>query len=253
VHPHTLGSALSLGSDLFNDVKTLVPGLTRKDVGFAETARAPLTAHWHAYVGYRLDDITADPPAALARSTAPVPLAPGIESAVRAGVEYSTLDTRILPTRGTNIGASIDYADPHLGSDIELARMSAWASTHQPLGPFILHAGGTASALSSPGAIPLTERLYLDGSSQLRGFAPGSIGPVGGGTVMFTGTASVELPVWGSLSVEGFADYAWISGFHGVSTGFGLIWRSPLGPLHLDFAFPLGGAGGLVFGIGSRF
>ncbi len=253
--PHLLGSDVLVSGDLYNDTKMLVPGLVRQATGVSAGAKAPLSAHWHAFVGYRLEDVTANPPDSLARTLGPVaPGAAGLVSAVRAGIEYSTLDSRSLPTRGSVFGMSVDYADPRLGSDYELARASLWAGTNQQLGPFIAHVGGTATALSGPGAIPLTERLYLDGSSELRGFVPGAIGPADGGTLKLTGRGSLELPIYGGVSVEGFTDAAWISGAHGVSTGFGAIWRSPIGAIHVDLAFPLGAPHpALVFGIGSMF
>jgi len=253
--PHLFGSDLSLGGDLYNDTRMIVPGLVREAVGVAVTAKQALSAHWKAYVGYDIENVTANPPEVLARTLGPVaPVAAGLVSMVRAGVEYSTLDSRALPTRGSVFGASIDYADPHLGSEYEFARASLWAGTNQPVGPFIAHVGGAATALSSPGQIPLTERLYLDGSSELRGFAPGAIGPVDGGMLELTGRGSLELPIHWGISTEAFTDAAWIDGSHGVSTGFGLIWRSPIGAIHVDLAFPLGAPHpALVFGIGGMF
>jgi outer membrane protein assembly factor BamA len=253
--PHLFGSDLSLGGDLYNDTRMIVPGLVRQAVGVAATAKQALSAHWQAWVGYDLENVTANPPEALARTLGPTaPVAAGLVSAVRAGIEYSTLDTRNLPTRGSVFGMSLDYADPHLGSDYEFARASMWAGTNQSLGPFRFHLGGTATAMSSPGQIPLTERLYLDGSSELRGFAPGAIGPLDGGMLKLTGRGSVELPICHGVSVEGFTDAAWIDGAHGLSTGFGAIWRSPIGAIHVDLAFPLGAPHpALVFGIGGMF
>ena len=59
------------------------------------------------------------------------------------------------------------------------------------------------------------------------------------------------------MSVEGFYDIGGVfdrsgAGQIGRSTGFGVLWRSPLGPLRLDLAFPLtGGDPRFVFGLGS--
>lgn len=266
---HLLGSELRLGGDLYSDRK-LLPGFTRTAIGGTITASAPLTAHVRGFIGYRLEQVTGERDAAEAAARGlPIgpepPLSAGLVSAVRAGIEYSTLDTRYLPTRGTNLGFELEYADPRLGSAIQLARAHAWASTHQPLGPLTLHVGGSASVLSSPNAIPLTERLFLDGSRDIRGYGPGAWSPLGadgrqiGGDMKLTGRASLELPIYAGVSVEGFADYARITAVgaaatSGATTGFGIIWRSPIGPLHFDWAFPIGGGGPtFVFGMGGAF
>ena len=253
--PHLLGSDLTLDADLYDDRRVL-PGLTREAAGTTVSASAPLAAHLRGWVGYRLEDVTADRATqALARGgPAGPPLAPGVISAVRAGLEYSTLDSAILPSRGTVVGASLEYADPRLGSDLALARARAYAGLHEPLGPLTVHLEGSLTALASPGAIPLSERLFLDGSSELRGYAPGALAP-GGATFELTGRASLEAPLAGALAVEGFVDYARLDCAAGASTGFGLVWRSPVGPIRLDLAFPLGDPAhpGLVIGVGAPF
>jgi outer membrane protein assembly factor BamA len=242
---------LGLGGDLFRDTRMLRPGLWRDSTGIAVTEKVQLSRHWRASVGYRLEDVTASSDFS-ARSLQPVAMAPGLLSTVTARLEYSTLDTPIEPLRGSTFGAQLDYSDPRLGSSLELARGTAWAATNQPLGPLTLHAGLRATAISSDSPIPLSERLYLEGSHDVRGYGLGGIGPVDGGTYSLVGHVSLELPVYRGFSVEGFADGADISGYRGASTGFGVIWRSPIGPLHFDVAFPIGGgAPMLTFGIGS--
>jgi outer membrane protein assembly factor BamA len=120
------------------------------------------------------------------------------------------------------------------------------------VGPFRFHLEGSLTTLTSANDIPLSERLFLDGSRDVRGFAPGGIGPIGGSTTAAIGHASLELPTWGGVSLEGFVDHARLDRAIGTSTGFGVLWRSPIGPLHVDLAFPLGGAHpALIFGIGG--
>src|SRR5262249_7386267 len=105
--------------------------------------------------------------------------------------------------------------------------------------------------------VPMSERLYLDGSSDIRGYAPGGI--LGsGGAYEALGRASIEAPIVRSLglSIEGFGDVGAMwnearDGQLGASFGFGLIWRSPLGPLRFDWAFPVVGPPRFVFGAGA--
>src|SRR5512135_3517650 len=83
VDPHVGGSDLSLGGDLFNETRMLRPGLWREATGIAATAKVPLGAHWHASVGYRLEDVTATTRFS-ARSLEPLPMSAGLVSAVTA-------------------------------------------------------------------------------------------------------------------------------------------------------------------------
>ncbi len=278
--PHFLDSNVTLGASIYSDDRQL-PGFVRDAVGSQVTASTSLGDHVHAFVGYRFEHVTptADNPLAIARGEDPAyPLLRALDIAsLRAGLSYSTLDMPRMPLHGTSIGATIEVADPRLGSDVQLTKLTAWANTHQPLGPFTLHVGARFSSVTSsdPEGVPLSERLFLDGSSDIRGFAPGALGPVDpltgvpvGGNYELTGSAELEAPIARSigLSALGFYDAGGIFGPSGVrgvgpigqsigqSVGFGLRWRSPLGPIEIAYAFPLGGgAPRLVFGIGARF
>jgi len=182
---------------------------------------------------------------------------------VRAGIAYSTLDTPFLPRRGSSVGASIEIADRVFGSQIRYTRADAWAGTHQPLGPFTFHLGGRVSAIGSPDrdGVPTPERLFLDGSRDLPGFLPGGLGPPVGGNFEALGRAELELPLTHGLSVVGFYAAGALTDWHGhggigQSAGIGLRWRSPIGPIELDLAIPIGSGGsgpGFVLGLGGSF
>ena len=273
IDPHFLDSDVAFAPTLYTERRVL-PGFTRDATGGTFTLAHAIGDHATAFVGYRLEDVTATPDdltvAARGDTFSTPSLRSGVISALRAGAAYSTLDSPVMPLRGSSIGVTGELAEPWLGSDFQLTRLNAWANTHQSIGPFTLHLGGTLASVTSsdPLGVPLNERLFLDGSSQVRGFAPGALGPIDpltgnpiGGNLFVTGHAELEVPVSRrlGLSMDGFYDAGGIfdrsgAGQFGQSTGVGVIWRSPLGPLHLDLAFPIGGgAPRLVFGIGTTF
>lgn len=268
--PHLLGSTVRVRGELYSGRQQL-PGFTREASGGGVTLSAPLGPHVEGFLGYRLERLATS-------LVAPVDEGPrthhDLVSAVRVGLAYSTLDAPVLPTRGSSLGVAVEMADPRLGSDVQLMRLDGWASTHVPLGPLILHLGGAVHSVSSrdPGGVPLGARLQLDGASELRGFAPGSLGPIDprtgvstGGTFGYSGRAELEAPISRKLglSAVGFVDVAAIydpsgppgmTGGQGTSVGLGVIWRSPIGPLRFDWAVPLdGGRPRFGFGIGSSF
>lgn len=271
--PRLLGSDLALRTELVRRQEHL-PGFVRSGVGGGVTLVKPLGDHLSAFAGYRVEQVSTtfdDPVAARAVAPSPIRARDGRIAALRGGLAYSTLDQPGLPTKGMALGASIEVADPRWGSEMQLTRLDGWGSLHAPLGPLTLHLAGSVSTISSRDAagVPLSERLHLDSSSLVRGFSPGALGPHDaatglslGGNLLYTGRAELEAPLVSAagLSVVGFIDHGGIydrsgAGSNGTSLGFGLLWRSPIGPLRFDWAVPLLGARTphFVFGFGSSF
>ena len=277
--PHLLDSEVGLGIDLYRSAQDW-PGFTREAAGGALTLGRPLGAHMHGFVGYRLEDVSLHPAGTAgeaARVVEPGGWDPalmmrgGLLSALRAGVVYDTRDRPLFPRRGTVAGAWIERADPRLGSDIDLTRGGAYARQHVPLGPLTLHLGGAVEAVTSgdPRGVPLAERLQLDGGRELRGYAPGSLGPsLGGialgGNLKASARGELEFPILSRIGLSGsiFYDAAGVRDLEGRSgsaaghsVGVGLTWQSPIGPLQVGVAYPLDGEGGpsVFVGIGMTF
>jgi outer membrane protein insertion porin family len=273
--PYFLDTDWTLTADLYSDRRQL-PGFTRDAVGGSVSMSREIAPHLRVLVGWRLEHVAGEQGGTTAVDAGdPVPLKPplsaGLVSAARAGISYDSRDSLLFPTRGSDAGVSLEYADPRLGSSIQLATVQAWAGTNQALGPLRLHVDGSLTAVSSPSLIPMSERLYLAGTD-VRGFQLGAFGPLDGdgnpigGTLKLIGRASLEAPLGSTISFENFVDAARIddtsvtgalglSHAWGASAGFGVIWRSPIGPLRVDVAFPLtaGIKPVLVFSIGGAF
>jgi outer membrane protein insertion porin family len=276
--PHLLDSDTSLGVDLYNLSQTW-PGFTRDATGGALTLGRALGPHVQGFVSYRLEQISVDPAGSAVATRVVEPgswdpalmMRGGLLSSLKTGLVYDTLDTPILPRRGTQAGAWIERADRQLGSEIDLTRGAVFASHHMPLGPLTLHLGGSAMAVTSrdPRGVPLSERLQLDGSSEMLGWAPGSLGPTQGGIALggnlkATARGELEFPIAPRIGLSGsiFLDAGGVMDLEGrsgsafgESVGVGLTWRSPIGPVQLGVAYPLDGDGGprIVFGIGVTF
>lgn len=259
-HQHLFDTDWGVSSDLYVDARQL-PGLMRQAVGWKTDVSHPLGEHARAFIGYRIEDVIAtDTLAASARSldTYLPPLGGGTLSALRGGLEWSNVDPH--ERTGARIGATVEVADHSLGSDYDLTKIHAFAQSHLPLGPFVLHVSGGLDSVI--GDAPRSERIYL-GMHDVRGYGPGAFGPINGlgqpvgGNLELMGSAELELPVsrrYG-VSLVGFYDAAAITGDGrgqaGASVGFGVLWRSPIGNLRFDWAFPLDGDGKphFVFGM----
>jgi outer membrane protein insertion porin family len=259
-----LQDGLTLGAQLFSD-RRLMPGFVREGNGGTLTLTKQVTRHLKLFAGLRLEHVSVeDTTATVPRSiSTPLPLANGLIASLHAGFAYDSTDRPDVPTRGSTFGAIYESADRRLGSDFAFDRTRVWASHHQPIGALTLHVSGSMTQLS--GGAPRSERLFLDDLHELRGFTPGTFGPIDGvgtpigGMTKLTGRIELEVPLVrrAGLSVIGFHDVGALgTGSEmalGRSLGLGVLWRSPIGPMRFDWAVPLDGGGPprFLFGLGG--
>jgi outer membrane protein insertion porin family len=257
----TLFDSLQLRADLYGRTK-LYRDFKREATGGEIRLGERVAPNLDFFVGYKLEHVKFEHGAtSLFRSTTPGDDAwrsDGLISAVKAGLDYSTIapSDRLYPMRGTTVGAQIERADRRLGSDIDYVRTDSWFGHHRGLGPFTLHLSGKLSTITD---VPMSERLHFDGSSDVRGYAPGAIMRTGG-NLMWTARTELETPSVVGISLSGFFDAGGIhtkeTGQTIGSVGVGLLWRSPIGPLRFDWAVPLAGedrATRFIVGIGGMF
>ncbi len=273
--PDLLGSGLELRTELFSNRRTH-PGFLREGTGGALTLAKQIGPATRVHVRYGVEHVAIGPveeaadPAGAARMPLPAAdLGEGVLATLGVGLEHSTLDEPLFPRRGSRLALFAERADRRLGSDHELLRAGGVVEHARPLGPFTLRLHGHATAVRSrdPMGVPLAFRLSHEGHAAVRGYGLDA-GRMFGDNLEAVGRVELELPIvpkWG-LSIAGFADAgvrynadpAW--GERGAllhrSAGVSLIWRSPLGPLRLDLAFPLDGDRRdrqLLFSLGGAF
>jgi hypothetical protein len=223
---------LRLRAELFASTHEL-PGFTREGVGGALTLEQTLTPNLVAFAGVRVEELKQPQPASL--------------RTLRAGLVYTS--------ERTIVGLSYDIADQRLGSDTSFDRVHAWFAHRERLGPLTLRLSG--SAVHMMGDVPTSERVFIDGVNDIRGYLPGELAPLGA-TTKASGRVELEVPLWkkAGLYAVGFADAGMIGDDRslatGVSAGAGLRWRTPIGTLGVDYAVPLdGGAPKLLFSVGG--
>ena len=119
--------------------------------------------------------------------------------------------------------------------------------------------------------LPFFDRLFAGGEFSVRGYPTNSLGPQDengtpvGGEAMFITNQELRFPIWTLLSGVAFFDAGnvWETRQDVESTlfksiGLGLRADSPIGPLRLDFAYPLDRREGdpeykIYFGLGQTF
>jgi outer membrane protein assembly factor BamA len=247
VDPHLASGRMTLTVDVYNDRRLLgATGIWRQATGVDATVSTAFGDHVHMFFGYRVEDV---------KDT-------GVIAWFRDGVDYNSLNNKDAPTRGTSAGVTTAVGNVD-GGDVDLIRVDAWFNTHQPLGPFTFHTGGRFAAIdtnTSLTAVPNTEMLYFGGPTDVRGFGygegPGAADP---GNVMATWRTELELPIAHDVSVRGFWDVGTMmdlsgNGILAQSVGGGVLWRSPVGPISVDYAVPFVGTGPhWLFAFGQTF
>ncbi len=157
----------------------------------------------------------------------------------------------IYPTRGWRLELELKGASTALLSDVDFLRAYLRAKGIESLfGGRLIGRGELGHTLISDfRELPISQRFYAGGDNSVRGYGFRSLGPVDasgtvqGGSSLLTASIEYEQPVSGPWSVALFADTgdafddADLELHHAV--GIGVRWRSPIGPVRLDFAHPL--------------
>jgi translocation and assembly module TamA len=188
---------------------------------------------------------------------------------VPVSANYDTTDSKLDPTRGVRMNASVDGFPTAFGSSVDLIQAKARASAYYSIDPdsrFVL--AGLVGAGAMGGAeladIPANWRFYAGGGGSVRGYAYNSLGPYGpfgaviGGRSLFQLSAELRVRVTDTIGIVPFFDAgnAYASNFPNFSAplykavGVGLRYYTAIGPIRADVAFPLEqrpGAGRVAF------
>ena len=177
---------------------------------------------------------------------------------VPVSANYDTTDSKLDPTRGVRVNASVAGYPTALGSTVDLVQAKARASAYYALDPdsrFVL--AGLIGAGAMGGAalddIPANWRFYAGGGGSVRGYAYNSLGPIGpfgaviGGRSLIQASAELRVKVTDTIGVVPFFDAgnAYASNFPNFSAplykavGIGLRYYTAIGPIRADVAFPL--------------
>ncbi|HRD65534.1 MAG TPA: autotransporter assembly complex family protein [Candidatus Competibacter sp.] len=159
-------------------------------------------------------------------------------------------DDRLYATRGLLFGFELRGASTALLSDINFLQgilHLKWVRALNQDSRLIARGDLGATAIREDFEdLPASLRFYTGGDTSVRGYAYNKIGPtdddgtVVGGKNLVVGSVEYEHRVWNDWSVAAFVDSG--DAFDGASpepktgVGMGLRWRSPVGPVRIDFA-----------------
>jgi outer membrane protein insertion porin family len=275
--PYFLDRRLSLGGQVFyTEANYLSSVYDQRNYGVSFELRKPLNTYMYGTVGYMLqaiDIFNVDPTSSeFIQSQAGT----NVESKLLGSLVFDSRDNPLLTRRGQRITLSPMIAGGFLGGDTQIYAFDLEGSQYFRL-PWdtILLINGEISTVSQWGSgnqVPIYERLFLGGSNNLRGFPFREVGPQDengepvGGQSMARTTIEWTFPIIekarGALFYDmGFVNSeAWSFGFNHMASdvGIGLRLDLPIGPLRLDYGWPVmrdgyNGGGHFNFNVGYQF
>lgn len=265
--PYFMDKKLSAGFDLFKrDMdQSRFSSIKEKTSGGSLSLGFPIAEHLTNSVSYRLSDteihyVGSGTPSRILRVQEE--LSPYLQSTLSNTLTWDNLDSRLTPTSGRVHRLTAEYSG--LGGDVHLARLLTDHHIYHALdgeGEWVGHLRGRLGVEDGMGEdVPIFERFFLGGSSSVRGFMSAGLGPrtvdgdAYGGTHFEQLNAELYFPLLG-MSEKGVRGLAFVdTGYLGdndlpsdvvgsggvrVSSGLGIHWNSPFGPLRFTLSSPL--------------
>jgi outer membrane protein insertion porin family len=275
--PYFLDRRLSLGGQAFYTEANYLSSLyNQRNYGFSLELRKPINAYMYGTLGYILQDIDIFDVAASASEFIQSQKGSFVESKVFSSIVFDSRDNPLLSRRGQRITFSPMIAGGFLGGDTQIYGFDVEGSQyfHLPWDTILLINGeiATVSEWGSGDDVPIFERLFLGGSNNLRGFPFREVGPKDefgeptGGKSMARATIEWTFPIIEKARGAVFYDMGfvnsdpWSFGFNNMASdvGIGLRLDLPIGPLRLDYGYPVmrdgyNGGGHFNFNVGYQF
>jgi len=195
-------------------------------------------------------------------------------SSLTPGLSYDSRDSYLIPTRGVNATINCEVAGGILGGDKDFVKTIFSGSLYYSIFEghilgFRLMAG-SAQPYSDTEIVPVYERFFLGGANSIRGFRYREVGPYDtltddpiGGDSMVLGSVEYTFPIWentirgalffdignvwvddtwsvvqpGDPPMDVFSN-PWLKSLNSAA-GIGLRLYLPIGPIKLDYGWPL--------------
>jgi outer membrane protein insertion porin family len=271
--PYFLDQRLALGGRLFFDSSNYYSDqYNQRNYGFDLFLRKPITNFLSARFDYTIQEIQiynisssiTDELLALIREGGEA----NLESRMTIGLTYDTRDNAFLTRKGTRIDFSTYTAGGFLGGTVQVYGFDLDGSQyfHLPYDTILLLNGeiAVASTWGDQNIVPIYDRLYLGGANNLRGFKFRDVGPKDnngnpiGGSTLARFTLEYTIPIIERVRFAVFYDGGFVnpgawnfgpqtvpnskgksSGGFADDIGIGVRLDLPIGPIRLDYGFPI--------------
>ena len=264
-NPHYDDTNLGMGVALYNKMDEY-SDYDKKSVGGRLLFGYPLGEYTNLSWHYRLEQYTIEDVEDDADKDIKDIEGENWASSVYASIKRDTTDRRINPSKGTTYQFSTEYGGGVLGGDDDFIKYIADTNHYYPIFlETIIHLHAQAGYIMENGGdkIPPFERFYLGGMNSVRGYEERTISPLyddkdasegyekgdeKGGNKSFFFNAEYLVPIHKEMGILGLVFFdtgnAWdddetIDFNLYSSVGAGVRWYSPLGPLRLEYGYPL--------------
>lgn len=196
-------------------------------------------------------------------------------SGIKASLIYDSRDNPFDPTKGWLAGVTSKLSNEFLGSEINFMKSSFYVNKYTELTKGLVLAtslrGGWAWLYGKTENLPISERYFLGGRDTVRGYAQNTLGPKQnnqptGGNAFLMGNLEFRTYLGKNFFIVNFLDFGnvWkrvgdvdVSNLK-YTTGVGLRYKTPVGPLRIDYGYKLNRQAGeshgeIHFSIGHAF
>lgn len=272
IEPRLFDSLYSLGGSIYaNDYDW--DNYSERSYGFDVTLGRQFARYFTASLTYNLEqsDIYKLSPTLLRTG---YELGTTYKSSVTPAISFNNTDDYYLPRSGIIASTGLEFAG--VGGDQKFLYSTSKFNFYQGLEEFIgwdliYRYKASFYKVWDEGYLPINQRIYLGGMRSIRGYDTRSVSPKNqwgdevGGTIGFANSVELSFPLINRVKLRGsvFFDYGAIGRknldeIQRMSTGVGIEWVTPIGPLQLIFAKPINDKPGddtnlFEFAIGTRF
>ncbi len=179
-------------------------------------------------------------------------------SAVGGSLNFDSTDSAFNPTEGLVVRGDVDLAGGVLGGDKDFYRTQLSSSYYVPLKfKSVLEFRGRIGFVDAYGdseKVPIFERFFAGGARTIRGYDERTVGPLDantadpiGGESIVVGNVEYTIPLIEFVKLATFFDVGnvwaktedFASGDLKSGAGLGLRVKTPIGPINLDYGYPL--------------
>jgi len=272
VEPWMFGIPLSFGVDLYRRTRTW-DDYEEKRLGGNIRLRKRLTAFTQMGLNYTLENVDIYDVDDYADWSIQSEEGTNWISSLTPSLTRDTRDSYLVPTRGMKNTLACQVAGDVLGGDKDFIKTTFYTSAYYSIFDGyifgIRYRAGTAQPYDDTDIVPVYERFYLGGANTIRGFRYREVGPQGidprtglpngdpvGGDSMMMGSVEFTYPIYDMIRGAFFCDIGnvwaakdwelddpafgaqWFKNLQ-AGAGFGLRLYLPIGPIKLDYGWPL--------------
>jgi outer membrane protein insertion porin family len=233
---------------------------TKGSEGVSVHVGYPLWEKWRLNTGFGYDDTTlTDVDPLTASSEIRDSMDYHVTNSVKFALLRDTRDRLYGASKGASHNLTVKYAGGPLGGDNSYTKLEGATSWYFPVSKnTTIHPKFSAGYIAgnSAGHLPVFEKFYLGGLSSIRSFDNGQISPIDpvsgdrvGGDKMWYANLEYIFPLAKTQGLMGVIFYdignvygieeSWQISDYKHSTGAGIRWMSPIGPLRLEWGYNL--------------